>query len=790
MSQQAARGDGAEMLVAQQAAIAVLRASADALLDPCVLLEAARDSSGRIVDFYFRQVNQATCNYIGWSRTELVGHAISEGVPGIREAMVPRLVRCLETGEPLILNDFAYANEFFQETRRYDFRATRATADHIVVTWRDVTDRYEIEQRLASSEALYRRSMDNAGVAMCLATPEGRFTEVNDAMCRLSGYDAQTLTTMTWQDLMAPESLELAVVDVVRLLSGQIDSYRVTRHFVHADGHRIWGDLSLSCLRNPDGDIEYLIAQVTDVTNEMELTEALRQQNKMIAESETTYRLLAENAGDLVCHTREDKTGDNRIVWISPNVKAVLGAPPDQWLGRTLQELVPPEDVSAHIERWRKISAGGTVSQRVRMRSIDGSLHWFHVNVRPFHDADGHRDGAVIAAHLVDEEVAAEQAVEEARRLQGIADQRFRRSMENAGVGMCLLDSEGRTVEVNHALCQFLGYDADTLRQKNWEEVTGSEYREDNQANIRSMLDGRTDSYRMINQYVHADGHLIWGDHSVSCIRDEDGWVENFLVQVTDVTQPEREMRERVEFEECLARTIAEGRLLVYAQPIVDARTGELVEEELLVRMVTPEGLLMAPDEFLPQARRFGLMPTIDWFMVARGIELARTGRRVDVNISAATINDAATISEIIDELREADDAAARVSFEITEHTALASTDLAKRFSDDMRELGCRLALDDFGTGFGSFTELRGMALHTVKIDQSFVSGLLRNPQDESVVRAIVDIAEEFGLITTAEGVEDAETRDRLVELGVDQLQGYLVGRPAPVTAVGVATTD
>ncbi len=225
------------------------------------------------------------------------------------------------------------------------------------------------------------------------------------------------------------------------------------------------------------------------------------------------------------------------------------------------------------------------------------------------------------------------------------------------------------------------------------------------------------------------------------------------------------------------------GRMVAYAQPIVDARTGRLVEEELLVRIVGSDGQVMVPDEFLPQAQRFGMMPTIDRFMVTRAIELSRAGRHVAVNLSAASINEAATISAIIEELRQAGDAAARVSFEITEYTALASTDLAERFSDDMRGLGCRLALDDFGTGFGSFTELRGMTLHKLKIDQSFVSDLLRNPQDESVVRAIVGIAKEFGLLTTAEGVEDTETRNRLVELGVDQLQGFLIAHPTAAMA-------
>ena len=83
--------------------------------------------------------------------------------------MLPALIRCLDTGEPLIVNDFAYDNEFFLDTRRYDLRATRATPDNIVVTWRDTTARFQTEQRLAISESRYRQTIDNAAVAMCLA---------------------------------------------------------------------------------------------------------------------------------------------------------------------------------------------------------------------------------------------------------------------------------------------------------------------------------------------------------------------------------------------------------------------------------------------------------------------------------------------------------------------------------------------------------------------------------------------------------------------------------------------
>ncbi len=249
---------------------------------------------------------------------------------------------------------------------------------------------------------------------------------------------------------------------------------------------------------------------------------------------------------------------------------------------------------------------------------------------------------------------------------------------------------------------------------------------------------------------------------------------------VTERKRVERELRERLEFEEFISRAIGDGRLVVFAQPIVNARTGQLVEEELLVRMIGPDGELISPDGFLPQAQRFGLMSTIDKFMVASGIELARAGRHVAVNLSASSISDPETVEAITEELRQAGDAAARMSFEITETTALASMEIAQQFSEAVRSLGCRLALDDFGTGYGSFTELHGLALDTVKIDQSFVRDLPTNERDESVVRMIIGIAREFGLRTTAEGVEDDQTRKRLVELGVDQLQGHLIGAPQP----------
>ena len=139
----------------------LLRASADAMLDPQAILEAVRDSSGKIVDFAYREVNRALCDYLGLSREELFGRGVVETMPGIKGTLFPNYLRCLETGEPLVLDDFSYDNEILFDTRLYDLRVTRATSTSLVLTWRDVTDRFRNSQRIANSEALLRASADS-----------------------------------------------------------------------------------------------------------------------------------------------------------------------------------------------------------------------------------------------------------------------------------------------------------------------------------------------------------------------------------------------------------------------------------------------------------------------------------------------------------------------------------------------------------------------------------------------------------------------------------------------------
>jgi EAL domain-containing protein (putative c-di-GMP-specific phosphodiesterase class I) len=219
--------------------------------------------------------------------------------------------------------------------------------------------------------------------------------------------------------------------------------------------------------------------------------------------------------------------------------------------------------------------------------------------------------------------------------------------------------------------------------------------------------------------------------------------------------------------------------MVAYAQPVLDLRTGAPASQELLARMRTePDDGVLEPAAFLPAAERFGLVQAIDAWMVEQALRLPAGA---EVNLSAVTLCDPQARRRIVDALAAAPEAAARIVFEITETAAADHLEAARTFAADLTALGCGLALDDFGTGFGSFTYLRSLPLRYLKIDVSFVRDLVHVPDDGRVVRSIIGIAQEFGLQTIAEGVEDAATLELLREMGADFAQGHHLGRPEPL---------
>lgn len=281
-----------------------------------------------------------------------------------------------------------------------------------------------------------------------------------------------------------------------------------------------------------------LISQISDITAKFKAEEQNRdrarrvqRQRELIAASERHFRLLVENSGDVVCHMRDDT-----FAWISPNAEDVLGAPAEYWLGRRLSDVIPPEDAPAHSTLWETLSRGEAVKGRLRIITGDGVTRWLSLQAKPFYDNGGCQDGVSAVLRPIDDEVAAERELEEARRQRARADARYRQLMENAAVAMCMATPDGRFTEFNDAACQFFGLDAQTLRQMSFQELTEQEYLDAELKNVRDILEGRSDGYRMVKHFNRADGRTIWGNLTVSCVRDESGQVTEIIGQIVDVT--------------------------------------------------------------------------------------------------------------------------------------------------------------------------------------------------------------------------------------------------------------
>ena len=379
-----------QALESAERSLDLLQISSDGMLEPQALMEGVRDADGHIVDFLFRDVNRAACEYLRTDREDLVGSALLQTMPNMGTAgLAQRYMDCISDGQPIILDNFIYTTQLHSGPRYFDLRANHAGGDFISVTWRDITDRFESQER---------------------------------------------------------------------------------------------------------------------------------------------YRLLADNAGDVVIHVR-----DGRIAWTSPSIGESLGAPPKHWVGRELTELIPPEDRGAHHKiNW--LAPDRAFIPRGRLTAADGTVHWVYAHVKTFYDVDGKPDGYASSFRIIDDEVRAVAEAEDARRRQAEADARYRRLMDNSAVGMCMVTPDGRYETVNQALCDFFGLDTETMTRTTWQELTAGDTLERDLRLAEDVLAGRRDHYRVTKQYIHADGHLIWGDLSVSALRDAAGQVEYFVSQVVDIT--------------------------------------------------------------------------------------------------------------------------------------------------------------------------------------------------------------------------------------------------------------
>jgi diguanylate cyclase (GGDEF)-like protein len=235
-----------------------------------------------------------------------------------------------------------------------------------------------------------------------------------------------------------------------------------------------------------------------------------------------------------------------------------------------------------------------------------------------------------------------------------------------------------------------------------------------------------------------------------------------------------------------LRRAIENDELVLHYQPKVDVASGRVVGAEALCRWQHPTLGLIMPDEFVPMAEHTGLITpltkTVLNLALAQVASWRAQGHRLSmaINLSARSFLDSQLLEDLPELLAIWRVDPALLELEITESMIVGDPERARGVLERLNELGITLAIDDFGTGYSSLAYLKQLPVDEIKIDKSFVLQMSGNTSDETIVRSIIDLAHNLGLRAVAEGVEDQDIMNRLIELGCDVAQGYHISRPLP----------
>lgn len=235
-----------------------------------------------------------------------------------------------------------------------------------------------------------------------------------------------------------------------------------------------------------------------------------------------------------------------------------------------------------------------------------------------------------------------------------------------------------------------------------------------------------------------------------------------------------------------LREALAAGEIDVHVQPKVEVRTRRLVGVEALARWIRPDGRCIFPERFIPVAEATGLIDPLTDTVVRKAFESCGEWARgglvtgIAVNASTATLQ-RLDLPELMTDMAVACSVEPRqVIVEITESGVLQEGALSLDVLTRLRLRGFTLSIDDFGLGYSSLQQVQRLPFSELKIDRSFVAGLLTNPESARIVESTLLLARNLGLKVTAEGVETEPQLLRLAELGCDYAQGYFIARPFP----------
>ena len=662
------------------------------------------------------------------------------------------------------------------------------------------------------------RAIEQSPAIVVITNTRGVIEYVNPQFTTVTGYAAAEAIGRTPAILksgLTPDGVYATLWST--LLAGQ--QWRGALLNRKKNGDLFWEETRISPLMDEHGCLTHFIAIKEDVTERRRAEEALRLLKRAIEAS--------SNGVIMVKSARQE---DNPIIYTNPAFERIMGYAQDEVLGCNVRVLFNGELGSVAVEKLRDATRRGMEAEAVvRAYAKDGTARWISVSVSPVRDEDGRLTHFVNVFSDVSERVGYELELQRQANhdsLTGLANRnlladRLAQAIAQAhraghAVAVLMVDLDNFKV-INDSLGHAAGdmvvkAVAQRLALCVREGDTVARMGGDEFVLVMHNIQGEVDATAMMQRIVASiatpfvvEAHELHvtcslgaaiypkdGGNSEELLRNADTAMYRAKEQGRDsfrfyTSDMNLRLMERLNLEAELRLAIDREVFQIHYQAQVDTATQRVVGAEALARWPHERLGMIPPARFIPLAEETGLIVTLGEWLLRKACMQARSwergtlgGPRLAVNISARQFRQKDFVSVVARALADSGLDPDHLELELTESMVMSNPDEAVVLLHDLKALGVHLALDDFGTGYSSLNYLKRFPIDVLKLDQSFVRGVLSDSDDAAIARSVIALAHSLNLRVVAEGVESEEQRQFLSTARCDIMQGYHFSRPLP----------